>query len=81
LDDEDVMIVDTGEIVFLWMGSKASEVELKLAYKAAQVYVGHMQMKQPDRPRKLMASLKGHESKRFTRLFHGWSKHRVPAGD
>lgn len=75
------MIVDTGEFVFLWLGSKSSEVEVKLAYKAAQVYCGHMQMKQPERPRKLMLSLKGRESKRFTRIFHGWGKHKVPAGD
>ncbi|KAI1729403.1 gelsolin repeat domain-containing protein [Ditylenchus destructor] len=81
LDDEDVMIVDTGEFIFLWLGSKSSEVEVKLAYKAAQVYQGHMQMKQTDRPRKLMLSIKGRESKRFTRVFHGWGKHKVPAGD
>lgn len=36
------MIVDTGEFVFLWLGSKSSEVEVKLAYKAAQVYCGNL---------------------------------------
>lgn len=40
LEDDDVMIVDTGEYVFLWLGSKSSEVEVKLAYKSAQVYCG-----------------------------------------
>lgn len=75
------MIVDTGEFVFLWLGSKASEVEAKLAYKAAQVYCGHMQMKQQERPRKLMLSIKEKESTRFTRVYHGWGKHKVPAGD
>lgn len=38
-------------------------------------------MKQPNRPRKLLLSIKSRESKRFTRIFHGWSKHKVPAGD
>ncbi|KAL3116089.1 hypothetical protein niasHT_007389 [Heterodera trifolii] len=80
LESEDVMIVDNGETIFLWLGEQASEVEVKLAYKAAQVYCGHMQMKQPDRPRKLMLSIKGRESKRFTKLFHGWNKHKVPMG-
>ncbi|VDN29276.1 unnamed protein product [Gongylonema pulchrum] len=37
LDDDDIMILDNGDMVFLWMGYHASEVELKLAYKAAQV--------------------------------------------
>jgi hypothetical protein len=81
LDDDDVMIIDNGELVFLWIGTRASEVEGKLAYKAAQVYIGHMQNKQPEKPRKLVLSLKCHESKRFKRIFHGWSKHKVPAGD
>jgi len=81
LEDDDVMIVDSGEYVFLWLGPKSSEVEIKLAYKAAQVYCGHMQMKEPDRKRRLMLSIKGRESKRFQRLFHGWSKHKVAAGD
>lgn len=81
LDDDDIMIVDNGDMVFLWMGSHASEVELKLAYKAAQVYVAHMRMKQPERPRKLVLSLKGRESRRFTKCFHAWGKHKVPAGE
>lgn len=37
MDDDDVMILDNGDEVFLWAGSRASEVEVKLAYKAAQV--------------------------------------------
>ncbi|VDN08086.1 unnamed protein product [Thelazia callipaeda] len=81
LDDDDIMILDNGDMVFLWMGHHASDVELKLAYKAAQVYVAHMKMKQPERPRKLVLSLKGHESRRFTKCFHAWGKHKVPAGD
>ena len=31
------MILDNGEQVFLWLGSRCSEVEIKLAYKSAQV--------------------------------------------
>lgn len=38
MDDDDIMILDNGDLVFLWMGYHASEVELKLAYKAAQVF-------------------------------------------
>jgi hypothetical protein len=37
LADEDIMILDNGEQVFLWLGSRCSEVEIKLAYKSAQV--------------------------------------------
>jgi hypothetical protein len=31
------MILDNGDHVFLWLGAKCSEVEIKLAYKSAQV--------------------------------------------
>lgn len=37
LADDDIMILDNGEQVFLWLGAKCSEVEVKLAYKSAQV--------------------------------------------
>lgn len=35
------MILDNGEQVFLWLGSRCSEVEIKLAYKSAQVRTHH----------------------------------------
>ncbi|MCP9259008.1 Gelsolin [Dirofilaria immitis] len=72
LDDDDIMILDNGDLVFLWLGYHASEVEVKLAYKAAQVYVAHLKIKEPERPRKLVLSLKGRESRRFTKCFHAW---------
>lgn len=37
LADDDTMILDDGAHVFLWLGSKASDVEIKLALKSAQV--------------------------------------------
>ncbi|XP_059619650.1 protein flightless-1 [Phlebotomus argentipes] len=78
LADDDIMILDNGEQVFLWLGARCSEVEIKLAYKSAQVYIQHMRIKQPDRPRKLFLTLKNKESKRFTKCFHGWGEHKKP---
>lgn len=60
--------------VFIWVGSRCSDVEVKLAYKSAQVYVQNLRIKQPDRPRQLMLTFKGKESRKFTKCFHGWSK-------
>lgn len=39
------MILDNGEQVFLWLGSRCSEVEIKLAYKSAQVKMDRMNCK------------------------------------
>lgn len=32
------MILDNGDFVFLWVGRKTSDVEIKLAFKSAQVH-------------------------------------------
>lgn len=77
LADDDIMILDSGTHVFIWVGAKCSEVEIKLAYKSAQVYVQSLRAKQANQPRKLMLTLKGKESKRFTKCFHGWGKHKT----
>jgi len=39
LADDDVMILDNGDQVYLWIGKKTSDVEIKLAFKSAQVPV------------------------------------------
>ncbi|XP_065347156.1 protein flightless-1 [Cloeon dipterum] len=78
LADDDIMILDNGDQVFLWLGAKCSEVEIKLAYKSAQVYIQHMRVKQPEIPRKLFLTLKNKESRRFTKCFHGWGTHKKP---
>ena len=53
------------------------QVEIKLAYKSAQVFIQNLRAKQPEKPRKLLLTVKGKESKRFTRCFHGWSTSRA----
>ncbi|CAB3403082.1 unnamed protein product [Caenorhabditis bovis] len=81
LDDDDIMILDNGEAIFLWIGARSSEIEAKLAYKAATVYQAHMKMKQPDRPRKLLLSMRGRESQRFRKCFHAWGKIKEAIGN
>lgn len=78
LADDDMMILDNGEQVFLWLGSKCSEVEVKLAYKSALVYIQHLRAKEPERARKLFLTIKGKESRRFSKCFHAWSHHKKP---
>ena len=75
------------------MGPRCSEVEIKLAYKSAQVYlelvgmyvinlvfkvyIQNLRAKQPEKPRRLFVTIMGKESKRFTRCFHGWGPMRT----
>jgi hypothetical protein len=53
LADDDIMILDSGEDVFLWVGPKASQVELKLAYKSAQTYIKALGIRGEKRTKKL----------------------------
>lgn len=76
LSDDDIMILDTGENVYLWIGPQSTEIEVKLAFKSAQVYIQHLKNKQPKRPRKLLLTTKTKEAVAFTKCFHAWSKHR-----
>jgi hypothetical protein len=77
LADEDIMVLDNGTQVFIWVGTRCSDVEVKLACKSAQVYVQNMRIKQEDRPRQLMLTFKGKETRKFSKCFHGWNRHRV----
>ncbi|XP_052819033.1 protein flightless-1 homolog isoform X1 [Mya arenaria] len=76
LADDDVMILDNGQQVYLWVGKKTSDVEIKLAFKSAQVYIQHLRAKQPERPRKLLLAMKYKEHKNFFKCFHGWGKYK-----
>lgn len=75
LADDDIMILDNGTQVFIWVGSRCSEVEIKLAYKSAQVYVQNLRVKQQNL-RTLMLTCKGRETKKFSKCFHAWNKHK-----
>jgi len=44
LADDDVMILDNGEQVYLWIGKKTSDVEIKLGFKSAQVRFMHFKL-------------------------------------
>lgn len=78
MSDDDIMILDTGDIVYLWVGPTSTEIEVKLAFKSAQVYIQHLKNKQPKKPRKLLLTTKGKEPPPFTKCFHAWSKHKNP---
>jgi len=81
LPDEDIMILDSGEEIFIWVGPKASQVELKLAYKSAQTYLKALCLKGEKREKKLFLTVKNKESRRFTRNFHAWAHHKSAVAD
>ncbi|GAA35205.2 protein flightless-1 [Clonorchis sinensis] len=78
LADEDAMMLDTGDLIYIWWGKKTSDVEQKLSLQAAKLYQKHMSNVQRDRPRKLKLTTKNVEPYQFKRCFHGWGPFREP---
>ncbi|XP_046856352.1 protein flightless-1 homolog isoform X2 [Xenia sp. Carnegie-2017] len=78
LADDDCMILDSGDEIFLWFGNQSSHVERKLTFKSAQVYIQYLYEHKVGNPRKLRFTQKGQEPHEFTRCFHGWSDFHNP---
>ncbi|XP_038675571.1 protein flightless-1 homolog [Scyliorhinus canicula] len=78
LADDDIMLLDNGKEVYMWVGTQTSQVEIKLSLKACQVYIQHMRAKDSDHPRKLRLVRKGNEPHNFTRCFHAWGSFKKP---
>ncbi|XP_065660164.1 protein flightless-1 homolog isoform X2 [Hydra vulgaris] len=72
LADDDVMLLDTGSELFVWIGETASDIEKKLSVKAGQVYMQHIKEQKLGPQRKLHLTGKRKEPFIFTRVFHGW---------
>ncbi|KAL7668634.1 hypothetical protein ACOME3_009329 [Neoechinorhynchus agilis] len=73
LEQDDVMILDTGTSIVIWVGQQASEAELKQAFKAAQSYYGHLTRTNSGPKRRIRFCATGKEDEEFTRCFHGWT--------
>ncbi|XP_048465259.1 protein flightless-1 homolog isoform X1 [Rhincodon typus] len=78
LADDDIMLLDNGKEVYMWVGTQTSQVEIKLSLKACQVYIQHMRAKDSEHPRKLRLVRKGNEPHNFTRCFHAWGTFKKP---
>ncbi|KAM9695202.1 protein flightless-1 homolog isoform 4-T4 [Trichechus inunguis] len=76
LADDDIMLLDNGQEVYMWVGTQTSQVEIKLSLKACQVYIQHLRSKEQEQPRRLRLVRKGNEQHAFTRCFHAWSTFR-----
>ncbi|XP_012661468.1 protein flightless-1 homolog isoform X2 [Otolemur garnettii] len=76
LADDDIMLLDNGREVYMWVGTQTSQVEIKLSLKACQVYIQHIRSKEREQPRRLRLVRKGNEQHAFTRCFHAWSTFR-----
>ncbi|XP_041817129.1 villin-1 [Chelmon rostratus] len=75
LDEEDVMLLDAWQEIFLWVGNLANEYETKESWKCAQEYLEtHPAGRDPDTP--IIFIKQGHEPLTFTGWFNAWDPHK-----
>ncbi|KAM7390420.1 hypothetical protein PAMA_008538 [Pampus argenteus] len=80
LDEEDVMLLDTWEEIFLWIGNLANQYETKEAWNSAQEYLRtHPAGRDPDTP--IISVKQGYEPPTFTGWFNAWDPHKWSGGN
>ncbi|KAL6097789.1 vill [Pungitius sinensis] len=80
LDEDDVMLLDTWEEIFLWVGNSANQYEMKEAWNSAQDYLRtHPAGRDPDTP--IVSVKQGYEPPTFTGWFSAWDPHKWSGGN
>ncbi|KAK1173971.1 villin-1 [Acipenser oxyrinchus oxyrinchus] len=75
LDEEDVMLLDTWEEIFLWIGKAANDIEKKESLTSAAEYLKtHPAQRDPGTP--VTTVTQGHEPLTFTGWFSAWDPHK-----
>uniref|UniRef100_A0AAX7VK62 HP domain-containing protein n=1 Tax=Astatotilapia calliptera TaxID=8154 RepID=A0AAX7VK62_ASTCA len=78
LDEDDVMLLDTWEELFLWIGNSSYEYETKEALNSARDYLRtHPAGRDPDTP--IIFVKQGYEPPTFTGWFNAWDPHKWSA--
>ncbi|KAL2081533.1 hypothetical protein ACEWY4_023386 [Coilia grayii] len=79
LDEEDVMLLDIWDQIYLWIGKGASETEKEQAVTTAQEYLrSHPAGRDVDTP--ILMVKQGFEPPTFTGWFHAWDPHKWSGG-
>uniref|UniRef100_A0A671SLG4 Villin-1-like n=1 Tax=Sinocyclocheilus anshuiensis TaxID=1608454 RepID=A0A671SLG4_9TELE len=82
LDEDDVMLLDTWEEIFLWIGNSANQYETQESYSGAVEYLKtHPAGRDPGTP--ITTVKQGYEPPTFTGWFNAWDAHKwsvSPAG-
>ncbi|KAM9337040.1 villin-1 [Symphorus nematophorus] len=80
LDEEDVMLLDTWEEIFLWVGNLSNKYETKEAWNCAQDYLRtHPAGRDQDTP--IIFVKQGYEPPTFTGWFNAWDPHKWSGGN
>ncbi|XP_076868766.1 advillin [Brachyhypopomus gauderio] len=79
LDEDDVMLLDTWEELFMWIGNTANQYEIQETYNSAAEYLKtHPAGRDPDTS--IITVKQGFEPPTFTGWFDAWDPHKWSGG-
>ncbi|KAK3515554.1 hypothetical protein QTP70_024384 [Hemibagrus guttatus] len=79
LDEDDVMLLDTWDEVFLWIGNSANQFEIQESHSCAIEYLKtHPAGRDPNAP--IISVKQGYEPPTFTGWFNAWDAHKWSGG-
>ncbi|XP_061419369.1 advillin-like [Lethenteron reissneri] len=79
LDEDDVMLLDTWDQIFLWIGKGSTDTERKEAVRLAQEYIDtHPSGRDRDTP--VLVVKQGYEPPTFTGWFQAWDSFKWSSG-
>lgn len=78
LDDQTVMILDTLDTLYIWIGGRAKPNDQLSAIKAMQEYLELQKRTVNDLSTTFIATYPYQEPESFTRHFHGWTSEKFP---
>uniref|UniRef100_A0AAR2LLF5 HP domain-containing protein n=1 Tax=Pygocentrus nattereri TaxID=42514 RepID=A0AAR2LLF5_PYGNA len=79
LDEDDVMLLDTWEELFLWIGNSANQDETQEAYTSTVQYLKtHPAGRDPETS--IISVKQGYEPPTFTGWFNAWDSHKWSGG-
>ncbi|XP_061569837.1 villin-1 [Cololabis saira] len=79
LDEDDIMLLDTWEELFFWVGKSSNEKEGREAWTSAKEYLRtHPAGRDPDTP--VIVVKQGYEPPTFTGWFNAWDPHKWSGG-
>eukprot|EP01103_Thecamoeba_quadrilineata_P021404 TRINITY_DN9831_c0_g1_i1.p1 TRINITY_DN9831_c0_g1~~TRINITY_DN9831_c0_g1_i1.p1 ORF type:complete len:1007 (-),score=223.26 TRINITY_DN9831_c0_g1_i1:67-2865(-) len=75
LDNEDVMILDAVQEVFVWIGANSTDIEKNMSMSTAIEYLKNAPENRSDQPTYVVNV--GHEPPNFTCHFHAWDRQKA----
>ncbi|OAF71434.1 Adseverin [Intoshia linei] len=81
LNEEDVMLLDNGQQIYVWIGNDSSDIELTCALRSSKLYREYITMENEQDTRIIRLASHDNPPVEFTQCFLGWSHYTTTVRD